>query len=267
LRAGFGLRSSARRRLDRWLGRPIPEPPAALAAGVGAGEWRRTGERIAELAVEFGELRPDDRILDLGCGLGRIVQPLRHRLSRRGRYVGLDIAHQYIAWNRAEITTRDSRFQFERIDVRNDLYRPEGAVEAARARFPFPDAAFDFALAFSLFTHLDAAAAERYFEELARVLAPRGRLLATFFVLDGEARARIAAGRCDRRFAHPLPHGATDDAAVPESAIAFDRDWLLATLERSGFRPTRPLERGTWCGEPGGPTYQDLLIATRGTES
>ena len=49
--------------------------------------------------------------------------------------------------------------------------------------------------------------------------------------------------------------------------MPFTDEWLLATLERSGFRPTRPLERGTWCGEPDGPTYQDLLIATRGTES
>jgi len=261
--AGSGLRSSARRWLDRWLGRPIPEPPAALAAGIGAGEWRRTGERIAELALEHGELRPDDRVLDLGCGLGRIVQPLRRHLSRRGRYMGLDIAHQYIAWNRAEITTRDPRFRFEWIDVKNDLYRPEGAVEAAGARFPFSEASFDLAMAFSLFTHLQADAAERYFQELARVLAPGGRLLATFFVLDDEARARIAAGRTDRRFAHPLSRGAADDAKVPESAIAFECDWLLATIERAGFGLARPIQRGTWCGESGGTTYQDLLLATR----
>ena len=36
---------------------------------------------------------------------------------------------------------------------------------------------------------------------------------------------------------------------------------VLAALARSGFTLARPVARGSWCAEPGAPTYQDLLIA------
>jgi SAM-dependent methyltransferase len=256
-----GGRAALRRRLDRLLRRPIPLPPAALAEGIGGGDFRATGERIAGLAIAEGSLGRDVRLLDVGCGLGRIVQPLRRHLSRRASYVGLDIAPAYVAWDEAEISSRDPRFRFEHLDLANPVYRREAGGDAALATFPFAPGSFDFAVAFSLFTHLRAAATERYLLELGRVLAPGGRLLATFFLLDDETRSRIAAGRTDRRFAHPLPHGATDDAERPELAIAFESAWLLAALERAGLRLARPVARGTWCGEQAGPTYQDLLIA------
>jgi SAM-dependent methyltransferase len=264
-----GLRAALRQRLERWLWslwwlrRPMPIPPEPLRSGVGGGDWRLIGEETARLAIDIGRLARNARVLDLGCGLGRLVDPLRRHLTRRGRYVGADVSTDFIGWNREQITARDPRFTFVHLDVRNAAYRPEGRLEASDTTLPFGAAAFDFALAISLFTHLEARAAERYLAELARVLAPGGTLFATFFLLDDEAWARIAAGRSDRRFARPLEHGATDDPALPENAIGFERDWLLAALARAGFALVRPWQRGRWAGEPGAPTYQDLVVAER----
>ena len=81
-----------------------------------------------------------------------------------------------------------SRLRVPTVDVRSEVYNPSGSVAPERFRFPYDDGAFTFALASSLFTHLVPAALERYLSELARVLEPGGRLMATFFlVADGDS--------------------------------------------------------------------------------
>lgn len=253
-----------RRRLEGWLGRPLPEPPPLFKLGVGSGDWHEVGRQLAGLLIERGGLARDDRVLDLGCGLGRVVQPLRRYLSRRATYLGIDVSPHYIAWNRDEIEARDPRFRFAWLDVKSEAYHSEGGLEPEKARFPSAADSFDFAIATSLFTHLDAPATERYLAELARVLRPGGRLFATFFLLDEKVRQRMRAGQANFDFRYPVAKGGwTAFPKSPDQAIAFEREWLLAALERAGLRLLEPIEAGQWSGAVGGPTYQNLLLATR----
>jgi len=253
-----------RRRLAGRLGWPIPEPPSELRLGVGAGDWHAVGRELARLLIERGGLGRDDRVLDLGCGLGRVVQPLRRFLSRRASYLGFDVSPHYIAWNRAEIEARDPRFRFAWLDVKSATYHREGGLEPANVRFPAAESSFDFAIATSIFTHLDGGATERYLDELTRVLRPGGRLFATFFVLDDDIWRRIREGSTDFDFRHPVAGGGwTAFPQSPDQGIAYERRWLLAAIERAGFALHDPVAAGQWTGIPGGPTYQDLVIATR----
>lgn len=235
-----------------------------MRAGVGGGDWRAVGEELAGLLVERGGLGRDDRLLDLGCGLGRVVQPLRSYLSRRASYLGVDVAPHYIAWNEAEIASRDPRFRFAWLDVHSAYYHAEGGVPPERAVLPVGDGEFDFALATSLLTHLDAAAVERYLSELARALRRGGRLLATFFVLDDGVRRLAREGRTGFDFRHELRGGGwTAFPDRPEQATAFEREWLLATLAKAGFELEGDVDRGSWTGAPGAATYQDLIVGRR----
>jgi SAM-dependent methyltransferase len=250
--------------LDTVMGRADPLVPPRRSAFVGPGDFRAVGDELLGLLIERAGLRSDERVLDVGCGIGRLARPLTGYLSPAGRYAGFDVVPAGITWCRDRIAPRFPGFRFELADVRNAAYNPAGATNAADYRFPYPDASFDLAAATSLFTHLPPAAAANYLRETARVLAPGGRLLATFFVLDDEARAALAEGRADHRFEHALDAGAwTADPATPERAVAYEPGWIERELTAAGLAPRTPFGPGSWCGRPAPLTYQDVVVADR----
>lgn len=268
--------------LGDWLPDPLRRPAARLKnalrrrlrpgrvrdlhlGGIGAGEFAAIGEELLRLAIDPGGLRPGDRVLDVGCGLGRIATPLARSLDAGGSYLGFDVVEDAIWWCRRQFR-RDPRFTFLHADVRSAMYNPRGRFEPEAFRFPVPDADRDFVLATSLFTHLLAPAVERYLVEAARVLRPGGRLFATFFVLDEAAAAGIAAGRAAYRFDHsagPAGVGRLEDPATPETAVGYSREWLDAALLRAGFAPGGSVYRGGWSGREDRLSFQDLVIARR----
>jgi SAM-dependent methyltransferase len=234
-------------------------PPRGLAF-VGAGDFVAVGDALLAEFVGAG-LRPRHRVLDAGCGLGRMARPLAGFLDG-SRYAGFDVVAADVEWCRRRYAARHPHFRFEHLDVANAAYNPGGRMAADRLELPFPDGDFDFAIAISLFTHLLPAAARRYLGEVARTLAPGGRLYATFFVLDEAARAAIAAGRTELRFEHELAGARVQSLRRPEAAIAFERDelgrWLAAAgLELERFTP------GTWLGTGAASIYQDVVVARR----
>jgi ubiquinone/menaquinone biosynthesis C-methylase UbiE len=118
--------------------------------------------------VEQADLRRDDRVLDLGCGVGRLAFPLARYLSDRGSYEGLDVARASMEWCTAHICASHPNFRFTTADVTTqDNVRGE---DPARYRFPYEDGSFDLVYAGSLFSHLLPTAAVNYLAETARVL-------------------------------------------------------------------------------------------------
>ena len=238
-------------------------------SGIGAGEFAAVGEELLRLAIDPGGLTPADRVLDVGCGLGRIALPLAGYLGPEARYTGFDVVEDAVFWCRRSLP--DPRFEFLHLDVQSDLYNPRGRFAPEGVRFPAADASCDSALAFSLFTHLTAPAAAHYLQEIARALRPGGRLVATFFLLDAEAEAGIAAGRVAYRFAHAASAGQEparlEDPATVETAVAYPRAWLMERLQEAGFALVGEVHRGRWSGtgnlEAAGLTFQDLIVAQR----
>jgi SAM-dependent methyltransferase len=266
--AGRGPREESPRRkiplrgwVRRLLGRTWPRPPAAWNQRVGGGDFREIGRDLLERVRELAGLERDHRILDLGCGPGRLVEPLRRWLGPAGSYEGLDIVPEFIRWNQHHVTPVDPRFRFRFADLRNDAYH-RGGGSAEAFVFPYPDAAFDRVVAASLFTHLEAATALHYLVECRRVLKPGGRLFATFFLLDDGVRERIAAGKSCFAFGWPAPYGAVEDPRQPEFAVAFERWALAGGLEHAGLRPVAPPWPGRWSGVDG-PHFQDVAVAER----
>lgn len=264
-RAGGGAPLPLRLRLWGALlaaaGRRWPLPPRRWWGRVGEGEFEAVGREIFALVRDETGLVADARVLDLGCGAGRLVAPLRRHLGPAGSYEGLDIVPEFVAWNHRWVTPVDPRFRFQRANVRNDAYFAGG--EAAEGYvFPYRDGEFDLVVASSLFTHLMPGAARRYLAECARVLVPGGRLFATFFLLDDVARRQMAAQRTALQFPWPQPFGRIADPDQPEFAVAFE-DWAVAAaLDESGLELEAGFRRGRWSGLDG-PTFQDVVVAAR----
>lgn len=250
---------------DRVAGRRDPLTPPRRLQYVGrAADFEAVGTVWRDRLVAHG-LRADSDVLDIGCGAGRAAVALMPVLTE-GTYEGFDIVPQFIRWCSREITPRHPRFRFRLADVRNRQYNRHGGRPPAEYEFPFATAAFDVALAASVFTHMEPDGVARYLEETFRVLRPGGTLDCTFFLIDDEVEALLAAGRAafslDSRLADAEgSEYLAADARVPEYCVGIFAEQLLPIATAVGFEPDPAIVRGWWSGRPAGPgvPYQDLL--------
>lgn len=143
-----------------------PVPPVALRMAIGAGtsveHYFRSGERTAAevvRALERGKrpLTSAGRILDFGCGCGRVTQALGD-LVPPGASVelhGSDVNDRAVMWARRHVAA----------EFRANSFSPP---------LPYPDDYFDVVLAVSVFTHLDESNQDAWLQDVRRVLKPGG---------------------------------------------------------------------------------------------
>jgi SAM-dependent methyltransferase len=238
---------------------PLPDLDFA-----GDGDFRAIGAEFLEHFVRLGGLDPACRVLDIGCGIGRMALPLTQYLTE-GSYDGIDVVREGIAWCARAITPVYGNFRFHHLDCRNPVYNPGGGLAAERAALPFADGGFDFVVMTSLLTHLDRAATGAYAAEVARLLRPGGRCFISLFLINAESRAGLAAGRS--RFAFDPAEPGPDFEAEPERpghAVAYDEAWLMERFAGLGLKPARPVSYGAWSGRTAGH-YQDLCVLEKET--
>ncbi|MEK6273268.1 MAG: class I SAM-dependent methyltransferase [Actinomycetota bacterium] len=198
----------------------------ALPTYARKGDFKKAGARFLHAAVDVG-LEPHDRVLDLGCGVGRFAVALSEYLDDRGRYVGLDTSRQSIKVCNKWIASRLPRFSFVWADVFHTKYNQRAKANAAQYRFPFDDNAFDFVFSNSLFTHLVPDDARNYIHEIGRVLKPGGRTVNTIFLLNEESLALVESGESLQGVLHQFGDLArVKRPKLPEAWIAFEEDFV-----------------------------------------
>jgi SAM-dependent methyltransferase len=187
------------------------------------------GEHAVDTVLELLELRvgPDDDVVELGCGIGRLTRVL----AARARSVrALDVS--------AEMLRRAGEL--------NDLANVEWLPCDGRSLTGVPDASADAFFSHVVFQHVpDPAITLAYVEEIGRVLRPGA--WAAFQVSDHpgvhRARGRLrsaasrllgATGRAPRGLDHPAWLGS-----------AVDLGELGAVASRSGMEVERVVGEGT----------------------
>lgn len=240
----------------------LPLPPAAMRfMGESDERFLATGtESVADLrdVVALGDA---ERVLDVGCGYGRLAHALLRDDGFAGTYLGLDILPGPIAWCQEELAARSGgRFSFRQIDVANERYRPEGGTPPERAELGVEPGGFDVVALISVFTHLDPPAVERYLHETAAALAPGGRAFFSAFLLNRSWRELEEAGRSPI----PMPHKLTPfcrykDPDDPLHAIGYKPAWLVERAREAGLELLSRPRLGAWCGRPDGIGHLDVL--------
>jgi SAM-dependent methyltransferase len=119
---------------------------------------RSLGDLERALAAVCDTLSAHDRILDFGCGCGRIVRWMKELADGR-TIAGTDIDARAIAW-------ASSNLSFARFEVNE-------ALPPTRYR----DGEFDLIVNHSVFTHLDERHQDLWLAELERITAPGGALV------------------------------------------------------------------------------------------
>jgi SAM-dependent methyltransferase len=248
--------------LDTVAGRRDPLVPPRFLNYAGFRGYREAGREYLGYFKELGALQPNHRVLDIGCGIGRMAVGLTGYLSTSGSYEGLDIVPSGISWCRKNISRRYPQFHFQVADIYNKQYNPGGKYQAAEYRFPFSDGEFDFIYLTSVFTHLLPRDLDHYVAEIARMLKPGGKCLSTFFLLDDEARAEMASGKSALKFDYKMEGFWTSDPVTPETAVAYDAAAIAPLLQRYCLlhEGTHP---GKWSGRSDYLSYQDVVVATK----
>jgi len=203
-------------------------------------------------------LRPEHRLLDIGSGIGNLALGLVGYLT--GGYDGIEIHPEAVAWCQRAITPLHPGFRFHHADLSSVAYNPHGRTAPSAYRFPFADRSFDFIFLGSVFTHMLPDAVEHYVQEIARLLAPGGVCVASYFLLNDETRAGADAGTSFMSFDVRDPSGLCrlHDAAVPEAAIALEESFVRRIHEQAGLQ-VGDIRRGQWWS--GKSDDQDVLTA------
>jgi SAM-dependent methyltransferase len=175
-------------------------------------EWSRA---LASLSLSFGDFQT---IVDFGCGCGRALRHLRHKMKEEQRLIGLDpdkAAIDWLAENLPDVT----------VYTLGEL-PPTEAVASGAA---------DLILSHSVFTHLPEDVQFAWLSELARILKPGGILIASIHgrkVVEEYARSLITLGMPDQsthfstsmgtdHFYHVIGKNAYEDALPSYYGAAF----------------------------------------------
>lgn len=206
---------------------PRVSPPSELMSRVSNVSDRDTFWRVGlqcygrfQRALHEGLAgRTPRRVLDWGCGCGRVVALfLEH--SRVPELFGCDIDPRAVAWCSEHL--RPAKF----------------ATIAPDPPLPYADGAFDVVLANSVFTHLDRQRQLDWLRELRRVLAPGGLLLAT---TQGPFVADLLMGAA---FTDELERAGIADQQVKDTLVGIAPEAYYREVYQ-----TEAYTRSTWSRE------------------
>jgi ubiquinone/menaquinone biosynthesis C-methylase UbiE len=163
-----------------------------------------------------------DRVLDLGCGIANLLIALAERIPFEVRPVGVDVSPDLIALGKRELGQRGLTNRIE-------------LAAAPATALPFEDGRLDVVFTSHVIKHLDDAALDQCFREVARVLRPGGRFLLWEFRPSP--------------FSAPLFWSAALSGLPPRFVLRSPEE-LTAALLAAGFADVRRVPSGIFLMPP-----------------
>ena len=81
-------------------------------------------------------MTPDERVLDVGCGAGRVAAPLARYLGPDGSYEGFDNNAERIAWCNEHIAGLHPQMRFSVADVYSGQYKRDATLAGRGLHVP-----------------------------------------------------------------------------------------------------------------------------------
>ena len=239
-------------------------PPLHLRRYVGPlRSFESSGAEFMSYLRLIARLRPDESILDIGCGCGLMALYLKDFLGTKSSYVGVDLHKPSVRWCLRNITPRYPNFDFEHINVNNHVFNPRGGHRAEVFSFPYGDSTFDIILLKSVFTHMRPPEVDNYLKEVSRLLSAGGRCLTTFFLLNEKQEELNEKGLNKLRFDFGDETWRYAYKNSPESAAAYRETFVAELLDKHGLTLAAPVMYGSWSGLEDGLSFQDMLLVQK----
>ncbi|GAB4369230.1 MAG: hypothetical protein Kow0042_10840 [Calditrichia bacterium] len=183
-----------------------------------------TANAEADRLIKYAGMNSNSRVLDVGCGYGRLPLGIINRLGEIALYQGVDVDRNAIQWCKKYIERNHPNYKFLKIDVKNPRYNPKGKLNSSAFRFPFDDDSFDIIFLFSVFSHMVIEDIQKYLIEFNRLLSPKGKIFLTAFVEENVPDMSInPEGYRREKWKGPL------------HCVRYNKNYLEAAFSESGF--------------------------------
>jgi len=244
----------------------IPVPPEELYKRLGAEnrhDFLLAAFASLNLLTEYGSLKPDDHILDIGCGVGRTAIALSTFL-KDGTYDGIDIVPEFIQWCDSNITPKFPNFNFTLADIYHPVYAPKGTQKTHDYALPYSDNSFNFIFLMSTISELPPKSMRHLIKETARLLKKNGRIFVTTFLLNQDSLKAISAkqNQKERAFSYDSNLDCYITSQTYKDAIfGYDESVFSQVLNDVGLSHQNTIY-GFWSGRKSGFS-EDVVIGIK----
>jgi SAM-dependent methyltransferase len=221
------------------------------------------GKYQSENIIQWLSVKPEDKILDLGCGCGRIAIHFLNYLNEEGRYIGIDSNKELLSYCKDHITSACQNFQFQHADVYNGAYSPQGKIKAQDFIFPLEDESMDIIILWSVFTHMYLTDIASYLKEIHRVLKKGGLVIASLNLNNPFTKQQIDAKKSHLDIKYAIADGLYSlDTVVSERGFAHDEDKVKELYWGKGFL-IKEIKYGIWSSKELTGEFHDTIIAQK----
>ncbi len=234
---------------------------------VGGGDPVAIGNKNVETLAHFTDLKEGLRVLDFGCGCGRVALPLLDIIGESGHLVGVDIIPELVDFCRAEISSEYKNTEFYQLIADNSHYTDWTSTQD-KSKSVINDLSqvkgegFDLIFAFSVFTHLDLADTKKYLEALSQLLKPNGSLVISVLLINESSRAWMRDGNPNVPFNKSVllknKKIYFGNRADKLAAVGFSEANLIGYAQHSGLDVVQ-ICYGNWPGRSNSLNGQDVI--------
>lgn len=202
-------------------------PPSTLRTGGPPFQdnayYLSSAENEVRRLVRHFDFNSTMRLLDIGCGSGRLAIGILSILGNISRYHGIDVSKPRINWCVRHISAKHPDFLFTHIDVENSRYNPYGQGITDGFSLPLSDGGCDIVYLYSVFSHMTIDQVDKYLEEIRRVLSESGHVFFTAFVEKDVPDMSVNPENYRRRWSGPL------------HCVRYERSFFDQLLRTRGF--------------------------------
>ena len=184
--------------------------------------YLESAEKDAKRLVEHFQCNLNSKVLDIGCGLGRLPIGII-RIIGEIDYTGIDVDKISINWCKRFIGKYHPSFKFNHLSVYNERYNEKGVKINGDFRFDFADSSVDVIYLFSVFSHTTEEDMRIYLKEFNRILHENGFIFFTTFVEENVP---------DITF-NPLNYGIK--CSGPLHIVRYNKDYIFSIIKEYGF--------------------------------
>lgn len=179
----------------------------------------------ADRLVKYFGLSSQSRLLDIGCGSGRLAIGILNRIGNIQLYQGVDVDKKSIQWCNRYISKNRSNYKFLKLDVFNSRYNPTGKKINDGFQFPFENQKFDIAYLYSVFSHMIDEDIKLYLREFQRMLEHFGKIFLTAFVEENVPEMTINPANYRRTQWKGELH-----------CVRFNKDFFQTLIKENGYQ-------------------------------
>lgn len=146
----------ARAFYDRWIGGP------GLYSHLGRLVFSLSGTVYSGRFIQAADLRPEDRVMEVGSGLGEILTASQRRVGAEQPYFGIDLSYQMVWRARRGLEPRHPSLHF---------------LVASALQMPFRRHCFDVVLLSHVVKYLTDPQLRQVLAQVRELLRPGGRII------------------------------------------------------------------------------------------